>query len=230
VAESRYLQAELVGRQASNKKTIECRREPYEDISVVKLLDGVEIDRLPEWATAPAEPAGMAAGRRPIELAIFLASSSELKEDRDAFELYFLQQNDRLRKLGIYLKIVRWETFLDAMSGTRLQDEYNARVRACDIFVSLFRTKAGQFSGEEFDVAFDQFRKTGKPKVYRYFKEGTVSVSQANRDDFTPLWDFKDKLTGLGHYWTPYESTEHLKRHFRDQLELLLDGQADRPV
>ncbi len=60
--------------------------------------------------------------------------------------------NDRLRKEGLYLQIVRWENFLDAMSETRLQDEYQ-EVRECDIFVSLFMTKTGTFTEEEFDVA-----------------------------------------------------------------------------
>jgi internalin A len=212
-----YRQSELVERKSRNKLTIECRREPYDDVNVLTLLDGVEIDKFPDWATAPAQPAEAPTARELIELTIFLASSNELKEDRDAFELYFRQQNDRLRRQGMYLTIVRWENFLDAMSDTRLQDDYNRRVRTCDIFITLFKTKAGKFTGEEFDVAFDQFRKTGKSKIYTYFREGTVSLSQARRDDLTSLWDFKDKLTELGHFFTPYESAEHLKRHFKDQ-------------
>ena len=51
---------------------------------------------------------------------IFLASSSELRDDRDAFDLYFRQRNDFLLEGGTYLQIVRWENFLDAMSATRL--------------------------------------------------------------------------------------------------------------
>jgi hypothetical protein len=54
---------------------------------------------------------------------IFLASSDELHNDRDAFELHFRQRNDQLRNRGVYLQIIRWENFLDAMSPTRLQDE-----------------------------------------------------------------------------------------------------------
>jgi hypothetical protein len=65
---------------------------------------------------------------------IFLASSSELKQDRDGFDLHFRQTNDRFLQKGIYLQILRWENFLDAMSGTRLQEEYNEKVRNCDIF------------------------------------------------------------------------------------------------
>ena len=53
---------------------------------------------------------------------------------------------------------MRWENFLDAMSETRLQNEYNKAVRDCDVFVSLFFTKTGKFTEEEFDVAHQQFK------------------------------------------------------------------------
>jgi len=55
-------------------------------------------------------------------------------------------QNDQLRKQRIDLEIDRWSNFLDAMSETRLQDEYNKTVRACDVFVSLFFTKTGKLT------------------------------------------------------------------------------------
>ncbi len=43
---------------------------------------------------------------------IFLASSSELKEDRDAFDLYFRQENDRLLKQRYTLRSNAGKTFL----------------------------------------------------------------------------------------------------------------------
>lgn len=164
------------------------------------------------------DPAG---GERTIE--IFLASSAELREDRDAFDLYFRQQNDRLRDRGVYLKIVRWENFLDAMSETRLQDEYNEAVRSSEIFVSLFKTKTGRFTEEEFDTAHRQFQATGKPRIYTFFRKASVSTTSGNRDDLKSLWDFQDKLKALGHFYTEYEDVDDLKLKFRDQLDRLLD-------
>ena len=81
-------------------------------------------------------------------------------------------------KKGFYLEIVRWENFLDAMSETRLQDEYNKQVRACDIFVSLFFTKTGKFTEEEFDTAHRQFKETGSPRIYTFFKNADVAYGQ----------------------------------------------------
>ena len=88
-----------------------CSRS-YSDVDVLELLDGIKVEHLPGWALAHT-------------IKIFLASSSELREDRDAFDLYFRQQNDSLRKRGVYLEIIRWEYFFDAMAETRLQEEYN---------------------------------------------------------------------------------------------------------
>ncbi|MET0067777.1 MAG: hypothetical protein ABW076_15640 [Candidatus Thiodiazotropha sp.] len=153
---------------------------------------------------------------------IFLASSAELREDRDAFDLYFRQQNDQLRKQGLYLEIVRWENFLDAMSSTRLQDEYNQAILRCDIFVSLFMTKTGKYTEEEFDLAFETFKATGKPLVYTFFKKFTISPDASLREDLVSLWDFQKKLVDQHkHFYTEYDSIESLKRQFKDQLEKL---------
>jgi hypothetical protein len=54
---------------------------------------------------------------------IFLASSSELKNDRKEFEIFINRKNIDLQKKGFFIELVIWEDFLDAMSQTRLQDE-----------------------------------------------------------------------------------------------------------
>ena len=94
------------------------------------------------------------------------------------------------------------------------------KVQACDIFISLFMTKTGKFTEEEFDVAHRTFIKSGKPLIYTYFKEVRISVSAANRNDFQSLWAFQDKQK---HYQTQYDGVEHLKRQFMDQLNKLRD-------
>ena len=60
---------------------------------------------------------------------IFLASSEELKADRDELRTFISVENDRLHKKGYYLQLVQWEYFLDAVSNTRLQDEYNKALK-----------------------------------------------------------------------------------------------------
>jgi internalin A len=205
----------LLKRRSHNRLTIECESS-YENVDVRVLLDGVHLDVIPTWAE---EKVTIEASRNPIR--IFLASSSELKDDRDEFELYFRRRNDLLRRDGRYLEIVRWENFLDCMSETRLQDEYNANVRNCDIFVSLFFSKTGKYTEEEFDTAHRQFKLTGKPRIFTFFKNGTMRMGDIAEEDITSLLRFKKKLSSLGHFFTAYNDVEHLKRQFRDQLDLL---------
>jgi hypothetical protein len=226
-----FAKKELIDRKRRGKPTIECPKPPdYADVSVLKLLDGMNLEQWLEQARDELSSdhgesdQAQARGSADIQtVRIFLASSAELRQDRDEFDLYFRQQNDRLRKRGLYLEIIRWENFLDAMSSTRLQDEYNQEIRNCDIFVSLFKTKTGKFTEEEFDVAHQTFQETGKPLIYTYFRKATVSTSASNRDDLISLWDFQKKLGELEHFFTEYESIEDLQKQFRDQLDKLRD-------
>ena len=152
---------------------------------------------------------------------IFLASSAELKAEREQFQILIGLENNTLIEEGIYLKLELWEDFIDAMSRTRLQDEYNKAIKDSDIFVSLFFTKVGKYTQEEFETAFGQFKKTGKPMVYTYFKNAAI-----NTEDITPeiqsLISFKQRLKELGHFRTVYKSMDNLHLQFKRQLEKIL--------
>ncbi len=69
---------------------------------------------------------------------IFLASSAELKEDREAFERMLARLNPQWRGRDIIFDLIVWENFIDAMSPAGLQKEYNKAVEECDVFVMLF--------------------------------------------------------------------------------------------
>lgn len=207
---------ELLRRKEHNRMSVECPRS-FESVDVSELIDGIRLDDLPDWATNRKDRLNEISAPRITR--IFLASSSELREDRDAFDLYFRQQNDRFLKKGLYLEIVRWENFLDTVSDTRLQDEYNRAVRECDVFVSLFFTKTGKFSEEEFDTAHSQFKETGRPLIYTYFKNADFKTGSTRKEDLISMLAFQEKLAKLGHFYTSYDNVEHLKRQFRDQLD-----------
>jgi hypothetical protein len=114
-----------------------------------------------------------------------------------------------------------WEDFVDALSQTRLQDEYNKAIAECDIFVMLFWTRVGKYTEEEFEHAFKQFRSTNKPFVFTYFKNAPASGSPS-REDLTSLWAFQDKLKALGHFQTEYQNVDGLLLHFSRQLDKLV--------
>lgn len=153
---------------------------------------------------------------------IFLASSAELKSDREAFEMYIGRKNKHWVGQGVFLEVVVWEDFLDTMSRTRLQDEYNRAIRDCDVFVMLFWTKVGPYTDEEFETAFGKFKATGKPVVFTYFKDAEISTGSVDFKALASLWAFQDKLKALGHFQTPYRNVEGLQLHFSQQLDKLV--------
>jgi len=152
---------------------------------------------------------------------LFLASSSELKEDRKEFEILVGRKNKDLVARGVFLELVVWEDFLDVFSKTRLQDEYNKEIRKCDIFVMLFWTKVGRYTEEEFETAFGHFTATSKPFIFTYFKDADVTISSVSQQDMMSLWAFQQKLRALGHFYTTYRNIDDLKFQFSQQLDRL---------
>ncbi len=151
---------------------------------------------------------------------IFLASSSELKTERDQFEIFINRENNELINKNVFLRLVVWEDFIDAISETRLQDEYNKSIQQSDIFLSLFYTKAGKYTEEEFDAALTNFKKEGKPLVYTYFKNVPAGTQKLSEE--TSLLNFKKRLSQIGHYLTSFENIYDLKYQFKMQLEKII--------
>ena len=69
-----------------------------------------------------------------------------------------------------------------------------SRYSACDVFLSLFFTKTGKFTEEEFDTAHAQQQKAGRPKIYTFFKDTKTDISPERKDDLNSLWAFQEKL------------------------------------
>jgi hypothetical protein len=152
---------------------------------------------------------------------IFLASSSELKDDRKEFEIYIYRKNKDWVRRGVFIDLIVWEDFLDQLSPTRLQDEYDKEISSSDIFVMLFWTKVGKYTEEEFNTAFGAFKVDNRPAIFTYFKKEQSSVDASKQDDLMSLWAFQKKLITLGHFQTVYTSVEDLKLQFGQQLDKL---------
>ena len=151
------------------------------------------------------------------KITIFLASSEELESERRAFENFIFQRCQSLYQDGKFIEVIAWENSIsNAMSQTRLQDKYNKAIRACDIFVALFLTKAGSWTIEEFGIARDQFKKTNQPKIFTYFKK-----TADKQESIKAFWK---KLCQLGHFPTVYKNTEDLHLQFWKELDIYLNA------
>ena len=148
---------------------------------------------------------------------IFLASSDELMDDRNAFGNLVRRLGKIYEKRGIRIDLFEWEDYDAAYNNRRKQDEYNEQIKASDMFLALFHTKAGKFTIEEFNVATDEFKKHASPKIYTYCKD-----LQAGEQESPELVEFKRKLfEEMGHYWSRYNNRDSMQLHFVMQLQLV---------
>ena len=74
------------------------------------------------------------------KIKIFLASSNELKAEREKFEIEVYRKCKAWFDQGIFLHLDIWEDLSARMSGTRSQDEYNKKIEGADLFVLLGHT------------------------------------------------------------------------------------------
>ncbi|MEM8674897.1 MAG: COR domain-containing protein [Cyanobacteria bacterium P01_G01_bin.67] len=202
--------------------TIQCI-ESGENIPLYLLLEGFERPHIPDKPLGDNREIKPESNKPLKIIRIFLASSSELKDDREQFEIFINRTNKEYTKDSIFLELILWEDFIDAMSATRLQDEYNNAIAGCDIFVSLFHTKVGKYTEEEFSKAYETFKSNDKPLIYTYFKDEPVNMSQITPDIMT-LLNFRQKLSILGHYYTNYADINNLQYKFGAQLNKVLPG------
>ncbi|MGE5342715.1 MAG: tetratricopeptide repeat protein [Candidatus Omnitrophota bacterium] len=114
------------------------------------------------------------------KIKIFLASSSELKEEREKF----VEIIHRLNKSHdhLFLDVDKWETDMEkgTCNSERFQDEINYRIDDCPIVVVLFCSKVGTFTFEEYKSAREK-----EKKIFVYFKDFTPK----NKDEHKSLGD-----------------------------------------
>lgn len=139
---------------------------------------------------------------------IFLASSlSEFNEDRRELGDYIRKLNNVYCRRNIYFELIVCEDISDSLAEERKQEEYNAEIRDCQYFYIIFGKEAGRYSVEEFNVALEQFKKTGKPRIYTYFQK-----LPDDNDVDDSIKDFIGRLDSeLNHYYSRFSHLDTIK-------------------
>lgn len=152
---------------------------------------------------------------------IFLASSIvEFENERRQLGDFLRSLNDSYVRRGIYLELVLCEDLDNALAMERKQQEYNQQIRDSQYFYIIFGRRAGEYTIEEFDVALEQFRQKGAPRIYTYFLD-----LPADQPPEQSLLDFMDRLDKqLGHYYSTFSHIDAIK------LNLLLELMRDPAV
>ena len=152
-------------------------------------------------------------------ITVFLASSDELKNDRNSFHSLVASLDEIFEPRGYRIRCRRWEDFSAFCTGSCTQDDYNRIVRASDICICMFHRKAGEYTIEEFNQALDEYVKNqSHPKTFVYIR----ALIEGEMED-EALKRFKEDLFDrVGHYWCNYATDDAMKLHFVMQLERII--------
>ena len=150
---------------------------------------------------------------------LFLASGNALKKDRDEIMLFLANKNQFLVKHGIFLELVRWEFLSSSFSETRKQDDFNKVLDESEIFTCLIFDRIGQYTKEEFDKAYQNYKQGKNPKkFYLYFK----TLPKGKREEAIEVYELKKTI----------EKDEQIYREYKnpDQLKLFLNQNLDEDL
>jgi len=152
---------------------------------------------------------------------IFLGSSKELESERDKFASLINQLNRIFKRRGLELELVIWEYLDSSMSKKRKQDEYNEELRQCEICLVVFWNIFGDYTKEEFNIAYDGLCAGNNPKrLYVFFKE----PAHMSEDMLNFKNSFADKY---GHFYSIFDNADTLKLNFLLQLEIFKNDVLD---
>ena len=168
---------------------------------------------------------------------VFLASPSDLAEERKAVAAAVAELNNFLRTtINVCLDLTGWETHAFPSVGVDAQDVINQQIADdYDIFLGLMWSRFGTPTGragsgteEEFDRAYSKYKATsGRSKVMLYFSSKPISIDNIETDQIEKIKKFKKKAQELGVLHWEFNKTDdlvqllklHLPHHVKDVLE-----------
>ena len=157
-------------------------------------------------------------------LNLFLASSNELKSEREKIEQALSRKNKSLRKKGFSVELLIWEDGKHIGSSLRSQDNYNLEIEQCNLFAMLFYSKVGKYSSEEFEKAKSLFDKTAIPRMCIFQKDKDLPKN-LNKADWDSRYEFIERLNNLEHFPTLFDNSDKLINEIEDAIDKLLQDE-----
>lgn len=154
-------------------------------------------------------------------LKLFIASSSELKPEREKIEQSLSRKADAYRERGFKVKLLIWENSKWIGSSFRSQDNYDKDVKECDFFALLFHSKVGKFSFEEFREAKSRFVDMGNPRIVVFKKDVPLPTNQS-REDAESRFDFIELLGENEHFTVDFKNADVLINDLEDVIDKLM--------
>lgn len=157
------------------------------------------------------------------KLKFFLASSSELHSERDMVELLIYRRNRSLVNRGMFFDVVRWEELLQSFGDSSAQERFSAEIPDCSVMIVLFHKKVGEFTKEEFDIAYNNFKKGNNPRhIFVYFKITDISMRDLN-PEIIKILEMREQIKNDKQIYIEFETPSDLQNSLNIQLDLLAE-------
>ena len=154
---------------------------------------------------------------------IFLASSGELKEDRNAIDQLIAKFNIKCVNQGLFLNLIRWENERQTIGKNRVQDHFNHLMLHCELVIVLFYKKIGEFTLEEYNLAYDQCKMGNKPhQILVCFKNTNVNIDSIKSDDILKREAIQTRITDDEQMFLTYDSIDSLINQLNQQLDKII--------
>ena len=154
------------------------------------------------------------------KIKIFLGSSiKEFKIERMELENFIYKTSREIfeKNYNIQIEPLLCENLDNHLRRGGTQNTINEKyVLESDMCFFIFFTRAGEFTQQEFEAAFEKFRKDGKPKIYIYFKN--LQDGEKAEDS---VREFMEKIDNeLSHYHGTFDHIDTIKLRILLNLKL----------
>ena len=150
---------------------------------------------------------------------IFLASSDELKDERKEIEIFINRENKILIDRGLFLDLIIWEDLKHTFHTNRVQNRFNDELLKSDFVICLFHRKVGKFTNEEYELAYENFKRFGKPEILVMFKKASINPDEIN-DDILAIKKLRKSISASEQISENFSSNEQLILILKKQLDL----------
>ena len=141
---------------------------------------------------------------------IFLAlGEKDVRNDKNEIGSYINHLNEKYEDKDIYIRLIT-----DDDLEQDLKSIINDEVNNSEIFFIIFGDSIKEDAINEFNLAYDKFKKESNPKIVTFSKK----IDNRNESVTEFLSELGDKL---GHYYNEYEHIDSIKLELVEQLESL---------
>lgn len=144
----------------------------------------------------------------------FIAGSKSLQQERDVFAGVINVLQTKWRPLGIYVNSYSYQNFPREVTDIPSQEQYNNFIaKQVNVAIFILSGKAGTYTIEEFEVAYNNFKKNGTPKIFVYsLNDGTNQVDS----------EIHQKMQEEKLYWIEFKDINELRFLLNIDLETYL--------